>query len=302
MNRVKSAFASDRGKLDAGHLAERILASILFAVFSITLKSERDISAPSTTPGNLDLKGKAAHPLVPQDLLNEFFFLYTLERKITEGKKDQQHMPMPTGPASAFMVIQSQLFFQLLVALFNPEPLMKEANHFKGRHVLGHVTKEVSEFGLFVPMPSLDDQPAFFMDATFSVSLSRKDSSGYGFNHQRLALAIFTDLQMFPIFFLNTFSQIGHLHRQEVRFRQFRIFSASPWFFLLGIGFFKHRRFEKNQRIRMDADDISLFPLVQSPAKLHYIAVPTVGHYRPMGNAIAPAKSISSMAICHFSR
>jgi len=232
MNRVKSTFSSERGRLDVGHPAERILASILFAVVSIALKSERDISDASKTQGNRDLRGKTAHPLVPPDILNAFFFLYTLERKITEGKKDQQHMPMPTGPASAFMVIQSQLFFQLLVALFNPEPLMKETDHFKGRHVLGHVTNEVPEFGLFVPMSSLDDQPAFFMDATFSVSLSRKDSSGYGFNHQRLALAIFTDLQMFPIFFLNTFSQISHLHRQEVRFRQFRIFSASTWFFL----------------------------------------------------------------------
>ena len=50
---------------------------------------------------------------------------------------------------------------------------MKETNHFAGRHVLGHVTKEVPEFGLIVPMSSLDDQPAFLMEATFSVSLSR---------------------------------------------------------------------------------------------------------------------------------
>ena len=132
MNRVKSAFVSDRGRLDAGHLAERILASNLFAVLSIALKSERDISDASKTPGNRDLKGKTSHPLVPPDLLNAFFFLYTLERKITEGKKDQQHMPMPTGPASAFMVIQSQLFFQLLVALFNPETAHERDEPFQG--------------------------------------------------------------------------------------------------------------------------------------------------------------------------
>jgi len=58
MNRVKSAFASDRERLDAGHLAEKILDSILFAVLSIALKSERDISDASKTPGNRDLKGK----------------------------------------------------------------------------------------------------------------------------------------------------------------------------------------------------------------------------------------------------
>ena len=72
MNRVKSTFSSDRGRLDVGHLAERILASILFAVVSIALKSERDISDASKTPGNRDLKGKAANPLVPPDLLNAF--------------------------------------------------------------------------------------------------------------------------------------------------------------------------------------------------------------------------------------
>jgi hypothetical protein len=94
------------------------------------------------------------------------------------------------------MVIQSKLFFQLLVALFNPEPLMKETNHFKGRHVLGHVTKEVSEFGSFVPMSSLNDKSTFFINATFSVSLRRKDPSGYSFNQQRIVLAIFTHLQI----------------------------------------------------------------------------------------------------------
>jgi hypothetical protein len=166
-------------------------------------------------PGSWDSKGKAArchfHPFVPPAVLEAFFLLYTLERKITEGKEDQQHMPMPAAPASAFMVIQSQLFFQLLVALFNPEPLMKETNHLKGRHVLRHAAEEVPEFGLFVSMSSLNDQPAFFMEASFFVSLSRKDPSGYGLNHQRLPLAIFPNLQMFPIFFPNTFSQIGHL-------------------------------------------------------------------------------------------
>jgi hypothetical protein len=54
MNRGKSTFASDRGRLDVGHPAERILASILFAVLSIALKSERDISDASKTQGNRD--------------------------------------------------------------------------------------------------------------------------------------------------------------------------------------------------------------------------------------------------------
>src|SRR4030042_1432841 len=291
MKHLKSTFSSDRGRPDAGYRAKRTFASVLFAVLAIVLKSEQGIADGSMIPDSPDLLlGKTArcrfHPLVPPGLLKTFFFLYALERQITEGKKDQQHMPMPTGPASTFMVIQSQLFFQLLVALLNPEPLMEETNHLKGRHVLGHVAEEVPKFGLFVPMSSLDDQPDFFMDASFSVSLSGKDPSGYGLNHQRLVPAIFPDLQMLPVFFLNTLSQLGHLHRQRVRCRQFRIFPGSSWSFLLGIGSRKQRRFQKYQRVRLNADKISLFPLVQSPAKLHYIAVPTVGYHRPMGNAI----------------
>ena len=84
MNRVKSAFASDRGRFDAGHPAERILDSIHFAVLSIALKSEREISDASTTPRNLDLKGKTAHPLVPPDLLNAFVFLGNLALQTPE--------------------------------------------------------------------------------------------------------------------------------------------------------------------------------------------------------------------------
>ena len=89
MKHIKLAFVSDRGRFDAGHRAEKILVSILSAVFSIVLKSEKDISDASTIRGCIDLKGKTGHPLVPPDLLNAFFFLHTLERKITKGKEDQ---------------------------------------------------------------------------------------------------------------------------------------------------------------------------------------------------------------------
>ena len=74
MKHIRSTFASDRGRLDAGHPAERILASILFAVLSIDLKSEKDIADASTIPGSPDLKGKTAgchfHSLVPPGPLN----------------------------------------------------------------------------------------------------------------------------------------------------------------------------------------------------------------------------------------
>ena len=113
-------------------------------------------------PGNQDSWGETrvshSHSLVPQRLLYAFFFLYALERQISKSKEDQKHMPMPAGPASPLMVIQPQLFFQLLVSLLNPETLMKEANHLEGRHVLGHIAEEVAKFGLVVIfLSSLDD-------------------------------------------------------------------------------------------------------------------------------------------------
>jgi integrase len=44
MKHIKSTFALDRGRLDVGYPAESILASILFAVLSIALKSVRPIA------------------------------------------------------------------------------------------------------------------------------------------------------------------------------------------------------------------------------------------------------------------
>ena len=73
------------------------------------------------------------------------FSLYALERQITESENDQQNMSSPAGPASALMVIQTQLLLQLLVALLDPEPFVKETNHLQSRHVLGHITEEVPE-------------------------------------------------------------------------------------------------------------------------------------------------------------
>src|SRR4030042_921752 len=131
----------------------------------------------------MDSLGKAAlcpsHSLIPSVLLFEFFFLYALERQITESKNDQQYVPSPAGPASAFMVIQPQLLLQLLVALLDPEPFVKETNHLQGRHVLGHITEEVSK--LIFPAilrSSLDDQPDFLMRVSFPIALRGQAPSG----------------------------------------------------------------------------------------------------------------------------
>jgi error-prone DNA polymerase len=71
---IKSTFESNRGRFDAGHRAERILASILFAVLSIFRKSGQDIADASIIPGSLDLSDKTGrcrfHSLVPPGPLN----------------------------------------------------------------------------------------------------------------------------------------------------------------------------------------------------------------------------------------
>ncbi len=145
----RSTTSSDTKRFDAGHRAERIFVSALFACPASAPRNERGIGDLSTISKSMYSLGKTAlypsHSPIPQVLLFEFFFLYALERQITESKNDQQHMPSPAGPASALMVIQTQLLLQLLVALLDPEPFVKETNHLQSRHVLGHIAEEVPE-------------------------------------------------------------------------------------------------------------------------------------------------------------
>ncbi len=79
-------------------------------------------------------------------------------------------MSSPAGSASALMMmmIQTQLLLQLLIALLEPEPFVKETNHLQSRHVLGHLTEEVPEliFPVII-LSSLDDQPDFLMSGSF---------------------------------------------------------------------------------------------------------------------------------------
>jgi len=132
---IRSASSSGTKRFDAGYRAERVFVAALFACPANALRIERDSGDLSTIPKRLDSLGKAAlypsHSLIPQVLLFAFFFLYALERQITESKNDQKYMPSPASPASALMVIQTQLLFQLLVSLLDPEPFMKETNHLQ---------------------------------------------------------------------------------------------------------------------------------------------------------------------------
>jgi len=181
---IRSASSSGTKRFDAGHRAERIFVSALFACPTNAPRNAQGIGDLSTIPKHLDSWGKTAlypsHSPIPQVLLFAFFFLYAPERQITKSKDDQQHMPSPAGPASALMVIQTQLFLQLLVALLDPKPFVKKANPLQSRHVLGHIAEEVPELiSPVIFLSSLDDQPDFLMSGSFPIALRGENPSGY---------------------------------------------------------------------------------------------------------------------------
>jgi hypothetical protein len=237
---VKLTTSSDTKRFGAEHRAEMIFASVLFACSASAPRNERDIGALSTIAKLLNSLGKSMlYPFqspMPQVLLFEFFFLDALERQIAESENDQKDMTPPAGPASALMVIQPQFLFQLLVALLDPEPFMKETNHLQSRHVLGHIAEEVSK--LIFPailLSSLNDQPNLLMGDSFPIALRGENPSGYCLYHQRFIPTICPNFKMFPVAFINTFSQIRDLDRQGMRLDQIRIFSL-PSFFSLESG------------------------------------------------------------------
>jgi len=165
---IRSTTSSDTKRYNAGQRAEKIFVSDLFARLASAPRNERGIGDLSMIPKRMDSWGKPAlhpfHSLIPQVLLFEFFFLNALEHQITESKNDQHDMPSPASPASALIVIQTQLLLQLLVALLDPEPFVKKTHHLQSRHVLRHITEKVPEFIFAIVLLSfLDNQPDWGM-------------------------------------------------------------------------------------------------------------------------------------------
>ena len=111
---LRSTSSSGTKRFDAGHRAERIFVSVLFAWSASVPRNEQGIDDLSMIPKRMDSLGKTAlyppHSLIPQVLLFEFFFLYALERQITESKNDQQYMPQEE--MKAFVHRVDQLMYQ----------------------------------------------------------------------------------------------------------------------------------------------------------------------------------------------
>ena len=186
MKFTKSTFSSNIWLSDAGHPVMR--AYFVHAFFAATaLKNEGDRTgismnlAKNPSVDNLSLCSRLRqYSLLPYSLLLSFFFLQAKLCQVSEGQKGQEHMSVPTSPGSAFMMIQTKLFFQLLVSLFNPESFMKETNHLQGRHRLGHIAEMISQLKpTLVRSTSFYNQPDLFMKSSFSIPLGRPDPLGY---------------------------------------------------------------------------------------------------------------------------
>src|SRR3990172_1148937 len=229
--------------------------------------------------------------VLPNDFLLLFFFLEAHPSEIAKCQKNQQHVPVPAGPRSTLMVIQSQLFFQLLVAMLNPESFMENPSDLKRRHILRHVAKKVTQFGLAIFKLSLfNNQPYFLMPATLPITVSRPDPTRHRFNHQRLSFTVWSQFQSLPAIFFHFLTQLGNLYRFRICLDQARVLARSSWFLFLRLRRLKHRRLDKHLRSRIDSHYIVFAALHQSLAKLGYIPIPRVRHHGAMWHPILAGK------------
>jgi len=115
-----------------------------------------------------------SQPVLPKELLLAFFFLKTHLGQITKRQKNQKYMAMPARPRPPLMVVQPQLFLQLLIPMFNPEPFMEKSNNLNRWHRLRHITEKVTQFVLSLFFPaSFDDQPYLFMPGALPITVRR---------------------------------------------------------------------------------------------------------------------------------
>ena len=65
------------------------------------------------------------------------------------------------------MVIHSKLFLQLLIAVLDPKPFMKDPDHLYGWFALRHVAEKIAELKPFSFVPaSFYDEPDLLVDTS----------------------------------------------------------------------------------------------------------------------------------------
>ena len=138
-----------------------------------------------------------------------FFFVYAQECKVSESKKDEQHMAMPSDPGSALVIIQAEFFLELLVSLFYPAALVKEADKLKRRHILRHVAEKEPVLDSALFLPALYDKPDLLVTNAIPIAPDGPYSAGHRLNNKRLILTVSPKLKTFP--FIHFFDKVGYL-------------------------------------------------------------------------------------------
>ena len=84
---------------------------------------------------------------------------------------------MPSVPRATFMVIKTQFFFQLFIAMLYPITFMVEPGKVNRCQVLRHITEEVAKLvSISFKGATLYQQPDLFMMIALLPSAGRPDS------------------------------------------------------------------------------------------------------------------------------
>ena len=113
------------------------VAFAIFAAVAIALKNARGIFVVATSAENSSHSDEKSslhcrsllQPGFPYLLILLFFFQEAQSSQVSIGEEDQKHVPVPSDPGAPFMVIHSELFLQLLIAVLDPKPFMKYPDH-----------------------------------------------------------------------------------------------------------------------------------------------------------------------------
>jgi hypothetical protein len=83
------------------------------------------------------------------------------------------------------MVIKAKLFFELLIAMFDPVALMVEPSEVNRRQGLWHITEKVAKLhAALAQTTTLNQEPNFLMDGAMPPPMCRPHSQGDRFYNQ----------------------------------------------------------------------------------------------------------------------
>ena len=94
---------------------------------------------------------------------------------------------MPSNPGTSLVMVETQFFFEMLVALLNPASFMTESGKVDRCHMQGHIAEEIAKFiPSLCQWPPFNENPHLFMDESKTGSGSVAMTSGYFRGRPRL--------------------------------------------------------------------------------------------------------------------